>query len=76
MFTYREVYNDSNLLVLSKYQGIPSEPDAKDKICLIDLVKTEYGENCNLCHRLDRNTGGLILIAKNDEILNARVNKF
>lgn len=62
---YKEIYNDENLIVVSKVQGIPVEPDSKDEVCLIDLVRAEYGESCNLCHRLDRNTGGLVLIAKN-----------
>ncbi|MBE7065762.1 MAG: RluA family pseudouridine synthase [Ruminococcaceae bacterium] len=62
---FKEIYNDENLLVVSKSQGIPTEPDAKDSTCLIELVQSEYGNSCRLCHRLDRNTGGLVLIAKN-----------
>lgn len=67
---FNEIYNDENLIVVSKVQGIPVEPDSKDDVCLIDLVRAEYGVSCNLCHRLDRNTGGLVLIAKNSLILN------
>ena len=62
---FKEIYNDENLIVVSKAQGIPVEPDSKDDVCLIELVREKYGESCNLCHRLDRNTGGLVLIAKN-----------
>lgn len=43
-----------------------------DELCLMDLVLEYYSKN-NIhispvpCHRLDRNTSGLIIIAKNDE---------
>lgn len=66
---YKEIYNDENLIVVSKSQGIPVEPDSKDDVCLIDLIRKDYGDSCELCHRLDRNTGGLVLIAKNDTVL-------
>lgn len=72
------VYEDSNLLIVDKDQGVPVHPDREQSAnTLIDLVQSylqEKGEydsgNPNafapsLCHRLDRNTGGLVLIAKN-----------
>ncbi|MFZ5988808.1 MAG: RluA family pseudouridine synthase [Bacillota bacterium] len=74
------VYEDKNILIANKKQGIPVHPD-KDQTenTLIDLVrdyiknKGEYRKNStfapSLCHRLDRNTGGLIMIAKNEESL-------
>ncbi len=71
------VYEDENLLLVNKKQGIPVHPD-KDQVqnTLIDQVrdylkqnriKTERTEEFQplLCHRLDRNTGGLTIIAKN-----------
>lgn len=70
------VYEDQNILIANKSQGIPVEPDRDStEKPLIDIV-SEYlhtrGENKgsfppSLCHRLDRNTGGLIIIAKNNE---------
>lgn len=74
------VYEDRNLLVVNKRQGIPVHPD-RDQVdnTLIDLVrdylkdKGEFTAHSpfapSLCHRLDRNTGGLIMIAKNNAAL-------
>jgi len=86
--SFSVVYEDSNILVVNKEQGIPVHPD-KDQSSntLIDLVqvylreKNEYKpENPlsftpSLCHRLDRNTGGLVVIAKNNESLKILLKK-
>lgn len=83
------IYEDKNILIVNKEQGISVHPDREHKSggTLIDLVqeylikKGEFSElNTNsfkpsLCHRLDRNTGGLIIIAKNSDSLNIILNK-
>jgi 23S rRNA pseudouridine955/2504/2580 synthase len=73
------IYNDENIIVINKPQGISVHPDKNEsKNSLIQLVtsyligKGEYVRYDgafppSLCHRLDRNTGGLVLIAKNVE---------
>lgn len=75
--SFSAVYEDENLLIVNKAQGVPVHPDKEQASrTLIDLVR-EYllqkgGAPSNsanfqpaLCHRLDRNTGGLVIIAKN-----------
>ncbi len=76
------VYEDKNLLLVNKMPGIPVHPD-KDpsETTLVGLAsrylieKGEYSpENPDsfapaLCHRLDRNTGGIVIMAKNAEAL-------
>ena len=69
-------YEDENLLIVNKPQGMPVHDDKNnDRYILIDMVK-EYllskvkskaitDIEAYLCHRLDRNTGGLVIIAKN-----------
>ena len=72
------VYEDQNLIIIDKAQGVPVHPDREQTTgTLIDRVhsylieKGEYNpENPDvfapsLCHRLDRNTGGIVIIAKN-----------
>jgi len=73
------VYEDTNIIVVNKVQGLPVMPDKEQsKNTLIDLVhaylaeKVEYSKGGGefvpaLCHRIDRNTGGLVIIAKNSE---------
>lgn len=75
------VYEDKNILIANKEQGVPVHPDREQSDnTLIDYVRSyleEKGEyepksaasSPALCHRLDRNTGGLIIIAKNNESL-------
>lgn len=66
------VYEDSNLLIINKQPGL--EAESKTENSLIRLAK-EYlltngkGSEPALCHRLDRNTSGLVIIAKNNEAL-------
>ncbi|HEY9062088.1 MAG TPA: RluA family pseudouridine synthase [Pseudobacteroides sp.] len=79
---FNVVYEDNNILIVNKEQGIPVHPDSDQKDnTLIDNIKSylelkgDYSpQNKNsftpsLCHRLDRNTGGLVIIAKNEESL-------
>ena len=56
------IYEDENVLVAYKPKGIASAGDSSFE----SMVKSEYGENMVLMHRLDTNTDGLLLFAKND----------
>ncbi len=59
------VYEDKHLVLLNKPQGLKVHPDADtNEVSLIELLKEQYGPDIALCHRLDRNTGGLILAGK------------
>lgn len=78
------VYEDNNLIIVNKAQGIAVHPDSNnDPISLISEVQSyflEKGEKFtefkpSLCHRIDRNTGGLVIIAKNRASLDAIIQK-
>lgn len=62
------VYIDDNILVVFKPQGILSNNEDKNILLneptLYDLVKKEYNDAI-ICHRLDRNTSGLVIFARN-----------
>lgn len=73
------VYEDEHIIVINKPQGIPvqdeHEPDVEK------IAQQLYGSLLEdgfpaLCHRLDRNTGGLLLMAKHKEALEILFNKF
>ncbi len=69
------IYEDSNILVINK----PSNIEVTGNNSLTDLVHQYYKDSSFKpmpCHRLDRNTIGLILFAKNEESLNILLNKF
>jgi len=67
------IWQDDHLLVLDKPPFIsvnPSETEKEDT--LVDLVVRELGiplERAGIIHRLDKNTSGVILVAKNQETL-------
>ena len=72
------VYEDDNILVVSKPAGLLSHPESSaDKNTLIDQIlyylyeKGEYDMSKEssftpaICNRLDRNTGGIVIAGKN-----------
>jgi 23S rRNA pseudouridine955/2504/2580 synthase len=61
-------YEDDNILVAFKPQGILSNNEEKfqSEPTFEDFVKRLKGDNLRICHRLDRNTSGLIIFSKND----------
>ncbi len=76
------LYEDANILLLDKKQGVLCHPDDKEYVdTLIGRVKRylyEKGEYCpdgensfvpSLVNRIDRNTGGIVIAAKNAEAL-------
>lgn len=70
------VFEDENVLVVYKPQGLLSnEEHGNNEPTYEDYVKKIKGENVQICHRLDRNTAGLLVFGKNnkayEELLNA-----
>ena len=72
------VFEDENLLVVDKPAGIVGFPENNpDKKTLIDLLVKEFPDLKNvgeaprhgIVHRLDKDTSGLLLVAKNNESL-------
>lgn len=81
------IYEDKNLLVVNKQRGILTHPDNNNyKVNLYESVRSylfkkgEYDPKETFtpapCHRLDRNTSGIIVIAKNHDTLQLITNKF
>ena len=70
------IYEDENILVVNKPENIPVTEDSTSTYNLTTLIKEKFGKSLEPCHRLDRNTSGLILFAKNTESLNILLNKF
>lgn len=69
------IYEDENILIINK----PINIEVTGSNSLTEVIHKKYS-NCEFlpmpCHRLDRNTSGLILYAKNEEALNILLNKF
>lgn len=71
------VYEDKNMLVVNKPSGMLTHPTTTEKEnTLVNALKYKYGENLSdingefrrgILHRLDRNTSGLLMVAKNNQ---------
>ncbi len=67
------VYEDNNILVIDK----PINIEVTGENSLTSMIQKKYNSNNIMpCHRLDRNTTGLILFAKNNTSLNILLEKF
>ncbi len=69
------VYEDENIIVVNKSSGIPVTEDANNEQNLATLVQ-KHCISAKPCHRLDRNTEGLVVFAKNKESLDILLDKF
>ena len=68
-------YEDANILIINK----PANLEVTGKTSLTSFVHEKYFDNDFLpmpCHRLDRNTTGLVIFAKNEDSLNILFDKF
>ena len=65
------IYEDNNILVINKEAGIEIVGDNS----ITSLLKMKYNY-IEPCHRIDRNTVGLVLFAKNEESLQEIVRLF
>lgn len=66
------IYEDALILVVNKPAGIEVTGDSN----LSTLLSNKYNTNIYPCHRLDRNTSGLVLFAKNKQALTILLDKF
>ncbi len=58
------IYENKDFIVLNKWAGISTQGGSKIKYCVDDLIK-DISPSYNLVHRLDKETSGLLIIAKN-----------
>lgn len=73
---YSIVYEDDNILIVNKPSGIPVTESSTDKQSLTNIVCKDLNLKVYPCHRLDRNTLGLVLFAKNTVCLDILLDKF
>lgn len=59
------VYEDETLCIVDKPSGIPVQGGARVSVCLTDILKRQLESEIFPVHRLDKETSGLLVIAKN-----------
>ena len=78
------VFEDARVLLINKPQGLQSQnednPQSGDSALTRVLsylkVRSEQTDQVHLCHRLDVQTGGLLLFAKDDEAFESAMRAF
>ena len=70
-----KIYEDENILVIFKESGISVVSNNPSEETITTLLSKNY-EFIKPCHRLDRNTSGLVLFAKNETSLSILLDKF
>lgn len=80
---FKVVYEDDNILVVNKPVGLSTQPDLTSMRSLVDEIKMyldakekniSFTFKPAVCNRLDKNTSGLVIAAKNYEAVK-QVNK-
>ncbi len=67
-FSYDTLYEDDDLIAVSKSGNIPVHASGNYiRHTLIARVRADLREKVHLCHRLDRETSGIVLLARNVE---------
>lgn len=67
------IYQDENIAIINKPSGISTQGGSKIDISVDDFVKIKKWQ---LVHRLDKDTSGLLMIAKNYQIADYLTTKF
>lgn len=63
------IYQDDHLIVVNKPEKMKTHANQPDEMALLNHVSAYVGQTCYVVHRLDMETSGLILFAKNPFIL-------
>ena len=58
------IYENKDYLIINKWQGISTQGSIKNRNSINDIVKN-FSDKMNIVHRLDKDTTGALIIAKN-----------
>ena len=62
------LYEDAHLLVVDKPAHLPMHADGPFiRNTLIHILRARHGDQLQLCHRLDRETSGVVIVAKDKQ---------
>jgi 23S rRNA pseudouridine955/2504/2580 synthase len=58
------LYEDREILVIDKPSGLPSQPGEGVRISVVEAVERDFGFRPFLVHRLDKETAGCLVVAR------------
>jgi len=59
------LFEDNNFIIINKPYGIAVHGGTKNNIGIIDVVRSIYDDSIDLCHRIDKETSGCLVLSKN-----------
>lgn len=63
--TNKIIFEDKNYIIANKGNDIAVHSGTKNGIGLIDIFRNKFGNKIELCHRIDKQTSGCLVLAKN-----------
>ncbi len=64
----KPAYEEEDFVIYDKPSGILVHPTSRDcEYCLFDEILSDFGSQAHIVHRLDKQTSGLIMVAKNKQ---------
>lgn len=63
------IYEDEHLIVVNKVEGMKTHGNLTTEVALLNHVSSYTKTTCYVIHRLDKETSGLVIFAKNPFIL-------
>ena len=67
LFTNNIIFENDNFLVINKPYGISVHSGSKNNYGIIDIARDIYGNALDLCHRIDKETSGCLVLSKNKQ---------
>ena len=65
----QDLYQDEHLIIVNKPEGMKTHANEPSEIALLNHVSAYVGASCYVVHRLDKETSGALLFAKNPFVL-------
>lgn len=63
------LYQDQHIIIVNKSEGMKTHGNEPNELALLNHVSAYVGQTCYVVHRLDMETSGAVLFAKNPFIL-------
>tara|TARA_B100000497_G_scaffold30118_1_gene35196 strand:- start:1157 stop:2068 length:912 start_codon:yes stop_codon:yes gene_type:complete len=59
------IFENNNYIVINKPSGIAVHGGTKNSIGIIDIIRSTHSDSIDLCHRIDKETSGCLVLSKN-----------
>ena len=61
------IYEDANFIAINKPIGLAVHGGTDNKFGVISIMRSIFGQSIDLCHRIDKETSGCLVLSKNKQ---------